>query len=631
MSNRILQGATTGGSSSSDAAASAAFNARRQSTISQAYTQSEYSESEFGEQDNGWDDWEDEEGMAACDPQCLFCAQTFASAREVFDHCTHTHGFDFLRARQQFDLDFYQSIRLINYLRHQAKEVEHFGETTCWEGLKDGKEPFLADDEYLRPVLEDDSLLFAFEDLDLEEGSADEAAAAMRMMMPQGEDQKRMTRSSWADIVPTTELERLLLKQVQQAEDQLFAMEVQKHNLDQQFQEYRARVKESFFDTLEDATARSVISQSGRSQAGGDETKEPETVVVPQDEGNYYFNSYAHSDIHQQMLNDRVRTEGYRDYIYENKDIFKGKTVLDVGCGTGILSMFAAKAGAARVLSVDNSDIIEKARKNIVENGFQDVITLYRGKIEEIKLPCKVDIIISEWMGYFLLYEAMLDSVLVARDRFLVPGGILAPSQTRILLTTTSDESFLEDSIHYWNDVYGFKMSTMKENVLREAVVDFVSPETIVTNTVTIKDLPHQTITVAGLDFVSEFDLEMQRDDQVSAFVGYFDTWFTRDGKDVPLEVGISKEELKEHRMNGFTTGPVYTRSEETHWKQTMFVLEKAIVLKKGDRLQGTFYCHKNHMNPRALDLRIVYEVVRVEKTEEERAEDKADLTFFLR
>ncbi|KAG0203938.1 hypothetical protein BGX28_003940 [Mortierella sp. GBA30] len=293
--------------------------------------------------------------------------------------------------------------------------------------------------------------------------------------------------------------------------------------------------------------------------------------------------------------------------------------------------MFAAKAGAAKVLSVDNSDIIEKARKNIVENGFQDVITLYRGKIEEIKLPCKVDIIISEWMGYFLLYEAMLDSVLVARDRFLVPGGILAPSQTRILLTTTSDESFLSDSIHYWNDVYGFKMSTMKENVLREAVVDFVSPETIVTNTVTIKDLPHQTITVAGLDFVSDFDLEMQRDDHVSAFVGYFDTWFTRDGKDVPLNVGISKEELKQHGLNGFTTGPVYTRSEETHWKQTMFVLEKAIELKKGDRIKGTFYCNKNHMNPRALDLRIVYEVVRMEKVDGEHVEDKADLVFFLR
>ncbi|KAF9328846.1 hypothetical protein BG006_008033 [Podila minutissima] len=609
MSNRILQGATSGDSK-------AAFNARRQSTISQAYTQSEYSESEFGEQDNGWDDWEDEEGMAAADPKCLFCAEIFPSAKEVFDHCTAAHGFNFLKARHDLHLDFYHSIRLINYLRQQALDIAGFEQTAQFAIT--GKEDFLKDDKYLRPVLEDDSLLFCFEDLEIGDGEENGfvdptliAGGAAGLDMP-----KPLARE---EIATTTELEAKLLKQLRQAEERLFAVEVQLHNTEAQFEEYRARVKESFFDTLVDDGAKSVVSEA-----------EPSTVVVPQDENNYYFNSYAHSDIHQQMLNDRVRTEGYRDYIYENKDIFKGKVVLDVGCGTGILSMFAAKAGAARVLSVDNSDIIEKARQNIKENGFEDVITLHRGKIEEIKLPCKVDIIISEWMGYFLLYEAMLDSVLVARDRFLVPGGILAPSQTRILFTTTSDESFLDDSIHYWNDVYGFKMSTMKENVLREAVVDFVSPETIVTNTVTIKDLPHQTITVAGLDFVSDFTLEMSRDDHVSAFVGYFDTWFTRDGKDVPLDVGISKEELKANQLNGFTTGPVYTRSEETHWKQTMFVLEKALELKKGDQICGTFYCNKNHMNPRALDLRIVYEVKRKEAKEGDE-ELKADLMFYLR
>ena len=50
-------------------------------------------------------------------------------------------------------------------------------------------------------------------------------------------------------------------------------------------------------------------------------------------------------------------------------------------------------------------------------------ITLIKGKMEEIVLPVdKVDIIISEWMGYFLLYESMLDTVLYARDRYLVSG-----------------------------------------------------------------------------------------------------------------------------------------------------------------------------------------------------------------
>lgn len=57
-----------------------------------------------------------------------------------------------------------------------------------------------------------------------------------------------------------------------------------------------------------------------------------------------------------------------------------------------------------------------------------------QGTIETISLPEQVDIIISEWMGYFLLRESMLDSVLVARDKFLRPGGALYPSHASIYL-----------------------------------------------------------------------------------------------------------------------------------------------------------------------------------------------------
>jgi ribosomal protein L11 methylase PrmA len=75
------------------------------------------------------------------------------------------------------------------------------------------------------------------------------------------------------------------------------------------------------------------------------------------------------------MLKDAVRTDAYRDFIYNNKDLFKDKVVLDVGTGTGVLSMFCAKAGAKKVISVDNSDIIHKARANIFENGLDNIIT----------------------------------------------------------------------------------------------------------------------------------------------------------------------------------------------------------------------------------------------------------------
>lgn len=74
------------------------------------------------------------------------------------------------------------------------------------------------------------------------------------------------------------------------------------------------------------------------------------------------------------MLQDTVRTDAYRDFIYDNKHLFAGKVVLDVGCGTGILSLFCAKAGAAKVIAVDNSSIIDKAREIVFENGLSETI-----------------------------------------------------------------------------------------------------------------------------------------------------------------------------------------------------------------------------------------------------------------
>jgi protein arginine N-methyltransferase 1 len=149
---------------------------------------------------------------------------------------------------------------------------------------------------------------------------------------------------------------------------------------------------------------------------------------------DYYADSYGHFGIHgispkflfgshdlEEMLKDTVRTLSYRNAIYQNSHLFANKVVLDVGCGTGILSMFCVKAGAKHVIGVDMSNILDQAKKIVELNGMSDKITLLKGKMEEVELPFpKVDIIVSEWMGYFLLYESMLDTVLWARDRYLV-------------------------------------------------------------------------------------------------------------------------------------------------------------------------------------------------------------------
>ena len=74
------------------------------------------------------------------------------------------------------------------------------------------------------------------------------------------------------------------------------------------------------------------------------------------------------------MLKDEVRTKAYRDFIYSNKNLFEGKTVLDVGCGSGILSLFCAVAGAKRVYAVDKSDIINRARAVVYDNKLDHII-----------------------------------------------------------------------------------------------------------------------------------------------------------------------------------------------------------------------------------------------------------------
>ncbi|KAI8367011.1 S-adenosyl-L-methionine-dependent methyltransferase [Choanephora cucurbitarum] len=513
---------------------------------------SQYEPSEYDPEDQAWDDWSNDEEEQQ-DSQCLFCSNRFPQAKLTLDHVKQSHGFDYIHVRRSLHLNFYQSIRLINYIRQQVKANPQL---SAIDMTFTGQEPFWKQDSYLQPVLEDDALLFALDELE------DEPEQPVDL----------------SRVEPSTELERQLLKLVQASREQT-------SNLEGQFEEYKSMVKRTFYEPL---------AQSDKG------IEDPVSIANVADESNYYFNGYAQNEIHEQMLKDKARTEAYRDFAYENKDVFKDKVVLDVGCGTGILSMFAARAGAKQVFSVDNSAIIEKAKLNIKENGLDHIITCVRGKVEEIKLPVnKVDIIVSEWMGYFLLFEAMLDSVLVARDRWLAPNGIMAPSHTRILICALEDESLKNDRVHYWNDVYGFKMSAMKPN-LEEALVDYIQPHSVMSDVVTIKDLYLQDITIKQLDFSNPFKITVKRDGQIHAFSGWFDTWFTRDGHAIPLEREAQKVEGEVY----MTTSPF---GEDTHWKQTTFILEESLDVKAGDQIEGVFTCHKGRENPRELECQIEY------------------------
>ncbi|KAI6033218.1 S-adenosyl-L-methionine-dependent methyltransferase [Pisolithus orientalis] len=305
---------------------------------------------------------------------------------------------------------------------------------------------------------------------------------------------------------------------------------------------------------------------------------------------DYYADSYAHFGIHEEMLKDTVRTGSYRAAIVNNGHLFKGKTVLDVGCGTGILSMFAAKAGASHVVGVDMSNIIDQAQKIIEANGFRDTITLVKGKLEDVELPIKqFDIIISEWMGYFLLYESMLDTVLDARDKYLKPGGLIFPDNARLFLAAIEDQDYKEEKINFWDNVYGFDFSCIKDIAVREPLVDTVELKAVVTDPFMIKHINLLTVKKEDLTFAAPFTLTATRNDYIHAFLAWFDISFDCT-----------------HRKVQFSTGP---HAQYTHWKQTVFYTPSTVTINEGQKLHGKLSCAPNARNNRDLDISITFKL----------------------
>ncbi|KAF2019639.1 arginine n-methyltransferas-like protein [Aaosphaeria arxii CBS 175.79] len=304
----------------------------------------------------------------------------------------------------------------------------------------------------------------------------------------------------------------------------------------------------------------------------------------------HYFNSYNHHGIHEEMLKDEVRTKSYRDAIYQNGHLFKDKVVLDVGCGTSILSMFAVRAGAKHVIGVDMSTIIDKAKEIVERNGMSDKITLLQGKMEEVVLPFdKVDIIISEWMGYFLLYESMMDTVLYARDKYLAKDGLIFPDKATIFMAGIEDGDYKEEKIGFWDNVWGFDYTPLKETAMTEPLVDTVDIKAVVTDPAHIITFDLYTVQVKDLAFSQEYSINVRRSDFVHALIAWFDIEFSAC-----------------HKPIRFSTGP---HTKYTHWKQTVFYLKDVLTCEEGETITGTLVNKPSEKNHRDLDISISYKL----------------------
>ena len=175
---------------------------------------------------------------------------------------------------------------------------------------------------------------------------------------------------------------------------------------------------------------------------------------------------YAEIEVHRTMICDRVRTESFRRAI--DAVVRPGDVVLDVGAGSGILSMFAAKAGAARVYAVERTTVAVLARELAAANGLGELIEVMHGDVLDVELPEPVDVIVSEWLGGFGIDEGMLAPVIAARDRWLKPGGAMIPQSVTAWAGLVHDRHLDETLAFLSGNPYGLTLDGLVEMTVNE-------------------------------------------------------------------------------------------------------------------------------------------------------------------
>lgn len=169
---------------------------------------------------------------------------------------------------------------------------------------------------------------------------------------------------------------------------------------------------------------------------------------------------------HLSMLNDRARTAGYIKCI---RDVVRpGDTVLDIGTGTGIFALAAARAGARQVYAIEVGRVARLARHLIRDNGFEDRIRLIRGRSTDVWLPERADVLISELIGDEPLAERVVGVTRDALARLLKPGARLIPASLKILglpVEVPRGElgklTFERETLQRWHSWYGLEFSSL--------------------------------------------------------------------------------------------------------------------------------------------------------------------------
>ncbi len=260
-------------------------------------------------------------------------------------------------------------------------------------------------------------------------------------------------------------------------------------------------------------------------------------------------------DYHRRLLADEVRTNAFREAIAAS--VGPDDVVVDIGAGTGILSLFAARAGARKVYAVESTAVAHLARRIVADNGLDGTITVLHGDARTVTLPEPATVLVSECLGNFLMSDGMIGTLESCR-RLLAPGARIIPTAVDLLLAPGSVGPLMGQLSAWTDPLYGFRFDACTGSAENDIYQAHVPPACLATPGVRVArwELTHP---LPGGPWAAQWTLP--EDKLIDGAVGWFVAHLAPD-----------------HTLD---TGPGVT----THWGQTLFPLPQTQV-DAGDRMR---------------------------------------------
>lgn len=184
----------------------------------------------------------------------------------------------------------------------------------------------------------------------------------------------------------------------------------------------------------------------------------------------------------------------------------------------------------------------------------------------------------------------------------------MVPSECKILIAAMHDSEYMNENVNFWNHVYGFSMTAMKEKIREDVAITGLNPSSLTSKPVAFCHLPLHTIKTSDLTFTKPFQLSVKQSiESLDAFVIYFDTFFTTSRNQLVPENARAESWKDGEGGVAFTTGPF---GKLTHWKQGVLLVEKKSgLLKEGEVINGEVTYKKRSGNSREVEVEIEWKV----------------------